>query len=236
MPNCNNTRWSSHHRTGSTWCNLCENNLCLNPELFFALQLNSDRLTDRLPSPHLAFGMKTIALWQCRRKRKRSQIKKGARDKREKAGGGWRQSETERQHNLEFTANVLVCWDLSEPSLSLILLWILKYPHISISLLNSLPPTSSYSFSLSLFFIQPLVFILLLDVHDALLSVFHLLLLSLHHSENGIRVLSWSCENTSIPLGSGCRRAKLGEGGTLFVVSHWIFHLNPWNIHRWGQD
>lgn len=33
--------------------------------------------------------------------------------------------------NLEFTANVSVRWDLSEPSLSLILLWILKPPHLS---------------------------------------------------------------------------------------------------------
>lgn len=46
-------------------------------------------------------------------------------DKREKTGGGGAAaSERERKatHNSEFTANVLVCRDLSEPTLSLILL------------------------------------------------------------------------------------------------------------------
>lgn len=86
--------------------------------------------------------------------------------------GGVAASEWDRKatHNLEFTANVLVCWDLSEPSLSLMLLWILKYPHLSISLPNFFS-THLFLFFFLLFFIQPLIFVLLLDVHDAPLSV-----------------------------------------------------------------
>ena len=145
-----------------------------------------------------------------------------------------------------------MCWDLSEPSLSLILLWIIKYPHLSISpLLPSSPPPPPFlpplpiHFFFCFFFLLPLSFSFSLMylfyfwMYTALypLRLFHLLLLSLHHCENGIRVLPWSCENTSIPPeGLAVREQSKERGeGSLFVVSHWIFHPNPWNIHSWSQ-
>ncbi len=151
--------------------------------------------------------------------------------------GGGCQCETERQHIISNSQPMR--WDLSEPSLSLILLWILKYPHLSISLTNSFPPTSSYSFFFPLLFIQPLVFVLLLEVHDALLSVSFIFSFCLFITVRmGFMSYHEAVKTRASPRGVAVReqsRERDGEGGVLFVVSHWIFHLNPWNIHHWGR-
>lgn len=51
------------------------------------------------------------------------------------------------------------------------------------------------------------------------LCLFHLLLLSLHHSENGIHVLPRSREDTSIPQRGGCQRAKEREARCCFLLN-----------------
>lgn len=61
--------------------------------------------------------------------------------------------------DLEFTANMSVCWNPSEPSLPLILLWIIKHPHLTRS-----PPSPSSFLLLS--YIHSPVFILVLNVLD----------------------------------------------------------------------
>lgn len=61
------------------------------------------------------------------------EMRDNAERKREREAAGVWERGRKATCNLEFTANVPECWDLSEPSLPLILLWILKYPHLTIS-------------------------------------------------------------------------------------------------------
>ncbi len=189
--------------------------------------------------------MKTIVLWcHCGRENRQKERKRweGVRDEREKAGSEWwgeergqRQSETERQHIIWDSQPM--CWDLSEPSLPLILLWIIKYPHLSISLPTTplLPPLHTRFFSPSLFHSASCICSTFGCTRCSALSL---------SSSSSVSSSQWewdSCPTMKLwkhehpPEGLVVREHSEEREAPLFVVSHWIFHLNPWNIQGVGH-
>lgn len=121
---------------------------------------------------------------------------------------------------------------LFEPSLSLFLVWMIKYPQFSLSPRLLLPTR------LSLFCLH-----LSISFSSCICSTFG-------WRRCFVSFISSFCFFITLRMGFMCYhgavkiRAPPPEGllsvskvrrGKHTVVSHWIFHLNLWNIHRWGQ-
>ena len=183
--------------------------------MFFALQL-----TDRVLAPNLTFSERTMVLWRCSKKRKKERVsEREIRGRKLVASVGMRGEEGwdgKATHNLEFTANVLrPIWAkfVSDPALNYKIPTSLCLSPLLLHPTPFLPPLPILFFFF--FFFYPSLFRSASCIcstfgctQRSTLCLFHLLLLSLHHCENGIRVLPWSCENTSIPPRAGCQRAK----------------------------
>lgn len=134
---------------------------------------------------------------------------------------GWeivagRQSETERQHIIWNSQPM--CWDPSEPILCPILLWILKH--------LCAPPASLLFFLLYLFFFWVNMMVSFPSLSPLCLFITVRMGFMSYHE---------AVKTQAFPRGLSCHRTNNIQTGTLFVVPHWIFHLNLWNIHRRGQ-
>lgn len=183
---------------------------------FFALQL-----TDRVLAPNLAFSEGTMVLWQEKKERKREREIRGGRlmgsvEVREEERRGEEGWDGKATHNLEFTANVLrPIWAkfVSDPALNYKIPTSLYLPPPSPPPPPFLPPLPILFFFFwvtPLFFIQPHVFVLLLDVHSALpspsLSSSPPVSSSLWEWDSCPTMKLWKREHP--PRGAGCQRAK----------------------------
>lgn len=152
------------------------------------------------------------------------------REEERRGEEGWDGKAT---HNLEFTVNVLrPIWAkfVSDPALNYKIPTSLYLPPPSPPPPPFLPPLPIlfFFFWLPLSFSFSLMYLFYFWMYTALypLRLFHLLLLSLHHCENGIRVLPWSCENASIPPEGLAVREQSKERGEarclLFLIEFFI--------------
>lgn len=146
------------------------------------------------------------------------------------AGGIWELKEGRNTtHNLEFTANVQrSIWAkfVSDPGLNYKIPTYLS-PQL---LLPPLPvPFSPLSFSFSLLYL--FYFWMYTMLYSLSLSSPPSVSLSLWEWDSCPTMKLWKYEH---PPEGWLSESKVRRGRHT-VVSHWIFHLNPWNIHCWGQ-